>query len=112
MPHNVRELFDLSGRVALVTGGARNLGFDMALALAEAGCDIAITSRKLDDAETSAAHIAAESGRTARAFTCDVRFEDQVAAMVEAVLAAFGRIDILVNNAGNVVSTPENAPLE
>jgi NAD(P)-dependent dehydrogenase (short-subunit alcohol dehydrogenase family) len=112
MPHNVRELFDLSGRVALVTGGARNLGFDMAAALAEAGCDVAITSRKLDDAETSAARIAAETGRTVRAFACDVRYEDQVVAMVDAVLAAFGRIDILVNNAGNVISTPQNAPLE
>ncbi len=51
---NSMDLFDLSGKVAIVTGGARNLGYDMALALAEAGADVAITSRKLDDAQKSA----------------------------------------------------------
>jgi NAD(P)-dependent dehydrogenase (short-subunit alcohol dehydrogenase family) len=112
MPHNVHELFDLSGRVALVTGGARNLGFDMASALAEAGCDVAITSRELDDARKSAERIAADTGRTVRPFACDVRYEDRVVAVVDDVLATFGRIDILVNNAGNVVSTPESAPME
>ena len=112
MSPKLHELFDLSGRTALVTGGARNLGFDMACALAEAGCDIAITSRNPADAQASAARIASDTGRTARAFVCDVRAEDQVAAMVDAVLASFGRIDILVNNAGNVISTPEDAPLE
>lgn len=108
----VRELFDLSGQTALVTGGARNLGFDMALALSEAGSEVAITSRSLEDARRSAARIAAQTGRKAAAFTCDVRFEDQVEPMVDAVLREFGRIDILVNNAGNVISTPEDAPLE
>ncbi len=108
----VHELFDLSGQVALVTGGARNLGFDMALALAEAGCDIALTSRSLEQGCQSAERISAATGRRAAAFTCDVRFEDQVEAMVRAVLARFGRIDVLVNNAGNVISTPDNAPLE
>ena len=108
----VSELFDLTGQTALITGGARNLGFDMALALAEAGCDVALTSRNLADGQAAAARIAAQTGRRAQAFTCDVRFEDQVEPMVEAVLAAFSRIDVLVNNAGNVVSTPANAPLE
>jgi len=108
----IHELFDLSGRVALVTGGARNLGFDIATALAEAGADVAITSRNLDDARTAAQRIAADTGRKIVGFACDVRFEDQVAQMVDAVLAEFGKIDILVNNAGNVVSTPENKPLE
>jgi NAD(P)-dependent dehydrogenase (short-subunit alcohol dehydrogenase family) len=108
----IHELFDLSGRVALVTGGARNLGFDIATALAEAGADVAITSRNLDDARAAAQRIAADTGRKIIGFACDVRFEDQVAQMVDAVLAEFGKIDILVNNAGNVVSTPENKPLE
>jgi len=108
----IHELFDLSGRVAVVTGGARNLGFDIATALAEAGADVAITSRNLDDARTAAQRIAADTGRKIVGFACDVRFEDQVAQMVDAVLAEFGKIDILVNNAGNVVSTPENKPLE
>lgn len=108
----IHELFDLTGRVALVTGGARNLGFDIASALAEAGADVAITSRKIEDARDAAARIAADTGRKIVGFVCDVRFEDQVAQMVDAVLAEFGKIDILVNNAGNVVSTPENKPLE
>jgi len=108
----VQQLFDLLDKVALVTGGARNLGHDMALALAEAGADVAVTSRKLDEAQKAAADIARATGRRAAGFACDVRFEDQVTALVDAVLEAFGRIDILVNNAGNVVSTPENKPVE
>lgn len=108
----IHELFDLTGKVALVTGGARNLGFDMATALAEAGAAVAITSRSLASAQSSAQQIAGDTGRKAAGFACDVRYEDQVAALVETVLARFGGIDILVNNAGNVVSTPENKPLE
>jgi gluconate 5-dehydrogenase len=108
----IHELFDLSDQVALVTGGACNLGFDMALALAEAGADIAITSRSEESAQQSARVIAQQTGRRAAGFACDVRFEDQVSELVAAVIAAFGRIDILVNNAGNVSSTPENKPLE
>jgi len=108
----IQQLFDLKGKVALVTGGARNLGHDMALALAEAGADVAITSRSLDNAQSAADHITEETGRKVIGIACDVRFEDQVEAAVDAVLAEFSTIDILVNNAGNVVSTPENKPLE
>ena len=108
----IQELIDLTGKVALVTGGARNLGFDMATALAEVGADVAITSRELDSAcLASAEQISALTGRKAVCYNCDVRFEKQVTAMVDAVLADFGQIDILVNNAGNVISTPENKPL-
>jgi len=108
----IHELFDLSGRVALVTGGARTLGLDMAIALAEAGCDLAITSRSLESAHASARRISADTERRAIGLACDVRLEEQVVAMVDAVLAEFGHIDILVNNAGNVLSTPQNKPLE
>jgi gluconate 5-dehydrogenase len=108
----IHELFDLSGKVALVTGGARTLGLDMAMALAEAGCDLAITSRSLESAHASARNISADAGRRAIGLTCDVRVEEQVVAMVDAVLAEFGQIDILVNNAGNVLSTPQSKPLE
>src|SRR5512143_450597 len=100
----VQQLFDLTGKVALITGGARTLGYDMALALAEAGAGIVITSRKLESAQAAAREIAAATGRKAVGLACDVRYEDQVVAMVQAALAVFGRIDILVNNAGNVVS--------
>lgn len=108
----IQELFDLTGKVALVTGGARNLGYDMAMALAEAGASVAVSSRRLEDAERAARRITEDTGRKALGVTCDVRYEDQVVAMVDAVLAGFGKIDILVNNAGNVVSTPENKPIE
>ena len=108
----IQELYDLTGKVALVTGGARNLGFDMATALAEAGADVAIISRSLESAQASARRISEDTGRAAAGFACDVRFEDQVEATVDAVLAEFGRIDILVNNAGNVVSTAQTKAIE
>lgn len=108
----IQELYCLHKKVALVTGGARNLGYDMALALAEAGADITLTSRTLEAAQRSAAKIGRETGRRVVGLACDVRNERAVENAIEAVLAEFGRIDILVNNAGNVVSTPENTPLE
>jgi NAD(P)-dependent dehydrogenase (short-subunit alcohol dehydrogenase family) len=112
MTVSVKELFDLTGKRALVTGGARTLGFDMASALAEMGADVAVTSRKLEEAEKSAREIARLTGRNTLGLACDVRYEDQVEAMIEAVLKEFGKLDILVNNAGNVVSTQANKPIE
>jgi NAD(P)-dependent dehydrogenase (short-subunit alcohol dehydrogenase family) len=112
MTVSVKELFDLTGKRALVTGGARTLGFDMASALAEMGADVAVTSRKLEEAEKSAREIARLTGRKTLGLACDVRYEDQVEATIEAALKEFGKLDILVNNAGNVVSTPANKPLE
>jgi gluconate 5-dehydrogenase len=109
---NVRDLFDLAGRVALVTGGARNLGWEIARGLAEAGAEVALTSRSLEDARKGARVLSDDTGRRAAGFACDVRLEDRVESTVRAVLAAFGRIDILVNNAGNVASTPETNPIE
>ncbi|MFC1677043.1 SDR family NAD(P)-dependent oxidoreductase [Planctomycetota bacterium] len=109
---NVMELFRLDGKVGLVTGGSQNLGFDMALAMAEAGADVVITSRTLENAEKSAEKIAQLTGKTILPLKCDVKLEEQVEAMVDAAVKKFGKIDILVNNAGNVVSTPENAPFE
>lgn len=108
----IQELFDLSSQVALITGGARNLGYDMALALAEAGADVAITSRTLEDAVRSAECIARATGKRTGGFQCDVRDEHNVNSMVDGVLKEFGRIDILVNNAGNVVSEPTTAQIE
>jgi gluconate 5-dehydrogenase len=109
---HVHRLYDLTGKVALVTGGARNLGFDMALALAESGASAAVSSRTEVPARAAARRISESTGREAAGFAADIRFEDQVERLVDAVLERFGRIDILVNNAGNVVSTPANAPLE
>ncbi len=108
----VAELFSLAGKVAFVTGGARNLGYDMALALAEAGADVALSSRSIESADAAAKRIAAATGRAALPVQLQVAEEAQVIRAVEAILARFGRIDILVNNAGNVTSTPESAPFE
>jgi gluconate 5-dehydrogenase len=107
-----QELYNLTGKLALVTGGARGLGFDMATALAEAGAEIAITSRTLENAQTSAQRISKDTDRRVKGFACDVRDEEQVEKLIKDVLDSFGHIDILVNNAGNVISTPENAAME
>ena len=109
---HIRDLFSLEGKVGLVTGSARNLGYDMALAMAEAGADVVVTSRKLEDAQSAAHKIVRATGRGALGLELDVRNEAAVESVVDDALSRFGRIDILINNAGNVVSTPENAPFE
>lgn len=111
-PNNIWQLFKLDGKVAVITGGARNLGYDMALALAEAGADVAITSRTLASAKASAEKIKSLTGRRAEAFQLDVKNESEIENLVDKVLEKFGHIDILINNAGNVTSTPDNAPFD
>lgn len=108
----VWELFNLDKKVALVTGGARHLGYDMALSLAEAGADVAITSRNLDEAEQAAANIQKLTGQKVIGLGLDVKDVKQIESAVDKVLEFYGKIDIMVNNAGNVVSTIENAPFE
>jgi NAD(P)-dependent dehydrogenase (short-subunit alcohol dehydrogenase family) len=110
---NVMSLFRLDGQVALVTGGAKNLGYDMALALAEAGADVVITSRDASSAASSASAISKSTGRRILPLAFDVSDEPAVAAAINEIISQFGRLDILVNNAGNVgKSTPETAPME
>lgn len=96
---NPGKLFDLSGKVALITGGSRGLGRQMALAFAHAGADVAIASRKRDACEAVVAEIEA-IGRTGFAWPCHVGRWDELTALADAVQDRFGRIDILVNNAG------------
>ena len=93
------DLFRLDGRVALVTGGGRGLGYFAAEGLAEAGADVAICGRNPEVLEAAQAKLAA-TGRRCIAFACDVCDEAQVAAAVTRVVEAYGRCDILVNNAG------------
>ena len=93
-------LFDLSGKVALVTGGSRGLGAAMTRAFARAGADVVIASRKLEACERLAAEVRAETGRRALPVACHVGEWGQVEALAEAAWAEFGRIDVLVNNAG------------
>jgi NAD(P)-dependent dehydrogenase (short-subunit alcohol dehydrogenase family) len=95
----VLDRFDLTGKVALVTGGSRGLGRAMALAFAAAGADVAVTSRKLDACQAVAAEVEA-LGRRALAWPCNVSHWDELEALAGAAYAEFGRVDVLVNNAG------------
>jgi NAD(P)-dependent dehydrogenase (short-subunit alcohol dehydrogenase family) len=94
------QLFDLTGRVAVVTGGSRGLGRDIVLAYARAGADVVVTSRKLDACQAVAREVEAETGRRALAYACHVGQWDALPGLVEAAYAAFGKVDVLVNNAG------------
>ena len=99
------ELFDLTGRVALVTGTSRGLGQYMGRALARAGADLVITSRKLADLAPFQAEVEA-MGRKAFPVELDVRNYDSIQAAVGSAIAHYGKIDILVNNAGLNVRKP------
>jgi gluconate 5-dehydrogenase len=101
----VHELFDLSGRVALVTGGSRGLGLEIAHGLGEAGAAVAITARR-QQWLGPAAEALGERGFQSLALPCDVSHPDQVAAAVAEVIARFGRLDVLVNNAGITWAEP------
>lgn len=91
--------FDLSGRVAIVTGGSKGLGSGMAYAMAEQGADIVIVSRNQAEGELVAAKIRG-MGRKSMALSVDVQDISSINQMVETVTKEFGRIDILINNAG------------
>ena len=97
---SVQELFDLTGKVAVVTGGSRGIGRAIVQAFAEAGADVVIASRKLDACETAAKEVSASSGRDALAVACHVGRWDECDHLIDATLERFGRFDLLVNNAG------------
>jgi 2-dehydro-3-deoxy-D-gluconate 5-dehydrogenase len=97
-------LFDLSGKVALVTGASRGLGAGMALALADAGADVAIHASNNPPSATEAA--IRTKGRHVLSFTANLATRTETARLVPSVLAAFGRIDILVNNAATMQRAP------
>jgi NAD(P)-dependent dehydrogenase (short-subunit alcohol dehydrogenase family) len=94
------SLFDLSGRVAVVTGGSRGLGREMVLAFARQGADVVIASRKREACEALAKEVEAETGRAALAVGCHVADWADCDALYEATYERFGRCDVLVNNAG------------
>jgi NAD(P)-dependent dehydrogenase (short-subunit alcohol dehydrogenase family) len=100
VPQGVLDRFRLDGRIALVTGGARGLGYTMATALAEVGADVAIAGRSIAGGEQAASAIAAATGRRARAFAVDVTKIDDVQRMASDVEDALGPVDILINSAG------------
>ena len=108
----VLELFDLSGKVSIVTGGGRGLGLAIAEGLAEAGSDIVICSRKEGNCKEAAQRITA-LGVEAAGVQCDITNPDDVSRLRDFTLEKFGKIDILVNNSGATWGAPtEDYPLE
>jgi 7-alpha-hydroxysteroid dehydrogenase len=101
----ILDQFQLSGRVAVVTGSGQSIGEDIALALAEAGADVVVTARTQAAIEDTAAKVR-ERGREALAVRCDVMESDQLEALVGATVERFGRLDVLVNNAGGSFPKP------
>jgi gluconate 5-dehydrogenase len=109
---NVRKLLELGGRTALVTGGSRGLGLQIAEALGEMGARVAITARKKDELDAAVSHLK-QQGIEGIAFVCDLGKREAIPGLVDAVLAKFGKVDILVNNAGATWGAPaEDHPLE
>ena len=99
MTRTIQQLFDLKGKTALVTGGSRGLGLQMAHALGEAGAKIMLSSRKASDLEEAAAELQA-AGIDARWIAADLSKEDEIRGLADQMLERMGDIDILVNNAG------------
>jgi NAD(P)-dependent dehydrogenase (short-subunit alcohol dehydrogenase family) len=97
---NVRQLFDLTGRVAIITGGSIGLGRQMAEGLAEMGANLVLCARKKERCEQAAEELQKAAGVKTLALACDVKNPASIREVVDATLAAFGRIDILINNAG------------
>jgi NAD(P)-dependent dehydrogenase (short-subunit alcohol dehydrogenase family) len=98
--------FDLTGRSAIITGGSKGLGKAMAAGLASAGASVLVSSRHGDEAAAAAEEIASDHGQQAISIEADVTSPDQVEAMVQATLDAFGKVDILINNAGINIRGP------
>jgi gluconate 5-dehydrogenase len=109
---NVKKLFDLSGKTALITGGSRGLGLQIAEALGEMGAKVAITARKAGELAEAKAHLKG-MGVEAQTVVNDLQDTASVQPMVEQVLKSHGQIDILVNNAGAAWGAPaEDHPLD
>jgi len=104
---NTRQLFDLTGRVAIVTGGSVGLGRQMAEGLAEMGASVVLCARKKERCEQAAEELR-RLGVEALALGCDVKNPEEICAVVGETFSRFGRVDILINNAG----TSWGAPVE
>jgi NAD(P)-dependent dehydrogenase (short-subunit alcohol dehydrogenase family) len=112
MTRTIQQLFDLKGKTALVTGGSRGLGLQMAQALGEAGARIMLSARKAEDLEEATAELQA-GGIDARWIAADCAKEEDIRRLAEETLKRMGDIDILVNNAGAAWGAPaEDHPVE
>lgn len=109
---HVKELFDLTGKTAIVTGGGRGLGEQIALGFAEAGANVVVCSRKVEACEEVSAKLK-ELGVRSLAIKCDVTKHEDIVNLVSETIKEFGRIDILVNNSGATWGAPAaTMPLE
>jgi gluconate 5-dehydrogenase len=109
---SVKALFDLTGKVALVTGGSRGLGLQMAEALGEMGAKVAVTARKQVELDAAAAHLARQ-GVEVLTVAADLGKLEGIPAVLGQVIARFGTVDVLVNNAGTTWGAPaEDHPAE
>ena len=100
LPPPVPQMFGLKGRIALVTGGCQNFGWEIATGLAEAGANVAVTSREADKAAAAADRLAKAHGVKTLGIPMNLRDEASIAEAFKAVVASLGTPDILVNNAG------------
>jgi gluconate 5-dehydrogenase len=108
----VKSLLDLSGRVALVTGGSRGLGLQIAEALGEMGAKLALTARRKEELDQAVKQLAG-FGITAHSYVCDIGKREAIAPVAGEILKKFGKVDILVNNAGATWGAPaEEHPLD
>jgi NAD(P)-dependent dehydrogenase (short-subunit alcohol dehydrogenase family) len=106
------ELLSLKGKTALVTGGSRGLGLQMAEALGEMGASLALTARRKDELDEAVNHLKA-LGIEASAYVCDLGKREAIAPVAETILKKLGKVDVLVNNAGSTWGAPaEDHPLE
>jgi NAD(P)-dependent dehydrogenase (short-subunit alcohol dehydrogenase family) len=97
---DLAALHDLTGKVAVVTGGSRGIGRAIVQSLADAGADVVISSRKVDACEVAAAEVRASTGRNAVAIACHVGRWDDCDRLIDETLSQLGRLDVFVNNAG------------
>ncbi len=95
-----KELFDLAGQVAIVTGGAAGIGVQMSYALGEAGANLVLAARKLDRCKAAAEKMSQELGVKVLPARCDITSEEEINDLFDLVMKEFGRVDILVNNSG------------
>jgi NAD(P)-dependent dehydrogenase (short-subunit alcohol dehydrogenase family) len=102
---NIQELFSLKGKTAIITGGGRGLGQQIAIAYAEAGANVVVCSRNLDACQQFTQSLS-ENGVRSIAFKCDVANPDDIQLVVDETMKEFGRIDILVNNSGTSWGAP------